>query len=101
MAIRLNAGNALERRANRCHARFELTELRLMIHLQIPFHGGEQTAQLLLTHLHAAADSAERRHRWVGGLNQVLSSQQESARLRASQSLAAGENHQIEPQLRV
>ena len=67
-----------------------------MIHLQIPFHRRKQTAELFLTHLHAAADSAERRHRGQGSLNQVLSSEEKSAGLRPSKSFAAGEDHQIE-----
>src|SRR6266571_7771776 len=73
-----------------------------MIFRQVQLQRREQTDHLFLVDFHAASDRvAVRRRVQAGGGNEVFSADQQAGTLRAAESLAAGERHEVETHLRV
>ena len=75
-----------------CVLRFE----RIVALLKQPVDGGDHAHNLLLRHLHAAADSVARIVVGMRQIGQHLPSQQQSRVLRTAHSLASGECYEIE-----
>ena len=69
---------------------------------QKPIHRGNQADDFFLRHFHSATDGIRVRGIILfGGLDQIFSAQEQASTLRATQTFAARECHQIESHLRV
>ena len=74
----------------------ELPPFGIVVDAVVALDSGDQTHDLFLADLHPTADARPRTDGLLSSFDQVGPTQDEAARLRPNQSLAAGEDHQIE-----
>ena len=98
----LDAGYGCHAATDHFGARFELTLFRQVIFRQVELQRDQHTEHLFLVDLHSASDGVAVRGRvQAGRCDEILSTEQQAGTLRAAESLAAGERHEVETHLRV